>query len=266
MHRYKLLCGTLLFCACGWVHAQARTSEVAAEPPAAIATGKQSGVAKILRPVWAALGEAERASIQQRYVADLQDASGYGLVIDNQGVDVSTPGTTSGAQLGSAVANAAYIDRAFSPSHNYSAKTQLAVGLLGAIVGSALDRPAVRQYHFRYALKLRDGEIAYRDIVQGEPFRHPAGICLDLRSLTPAPQTLCTQTVADVRKTYLEGLASGVLSSVAVQAPAISDAAVPPVPQPVSAPPADRVDCKVGNLAPISTTPDKCNAIGGRPL
>jgi hypothetical protein len=218
----------------------------------------------VLRPVWQSLSAAERASIQKRHVVDVRDAAAYGLVIDNQGVDVSTPGTTGGAVLGSAVANAAYVDRAFNPSNNYSAKTHLAATILGAVIGSSLDKPGVQQYHFRYALKLHDGEISYRESVQGSPFRHPAGMCLELLTLSPVPQVLCTQTVADVRKTYLVNPADAEAPAVTPVA-ALGTARVPQEPS-VAPPVGDKVDCKLGNLAPVSLTPEKCNAIGGKPL
>lgn len=216
---------------------------------------------KILSPVWQSLQADERTSIQERYVVDLRDSSAYAMVIDNQGVDTSTPGTSGGAVLGSAVANAAYIDRAFSGSNNYSAKTQLAMGLLGAVVGSTLDKPAVQQYHFRYALKQHDGEILYRDSVQGDPFRHPAGMCLELSTLTPASQALCNQTVADVRKAYLA--APSLESPVATVAASPTQRVLQPVAASVSQ---EKIDCKLNNLAPISTTLEKCTAIGGLPL
>lgn len=219
---------------------------------------------KVLRPVWESLSAAERASIQKRHVVDVRESSAFGLVIDNQGVDVSTPGTTGGAALGSAVANATYVDRAFSPSNNYSAKTHLAATILGAVIGSSLDKPGVQQYHFRYALKLHDGEISYRESVQGGPFRHPVGMCLELLTLSPVPQVLCTQTVADVRKTYLMSPADSAAPTVTPVAP-LETARVPQEPA-VAPPVGDKIDCKLGNLAPVSTTPDKCNAIGGKTL
>ena len=93
--------------------------------------------------------------------------------------------------VGSALGSAAYIDRAFRPGNNYSAVAQLGAGLLGAIVGAQLDRRAVSQYRFRYALRRRDGEIVYGDSVQQDAFRHPVGMCLRITDLLPVSQTLC---------------------------------------------------------------------------
>lgn len=117
--------------------------------------------------------------------------SDYGTVIDNQGIDQSSAGTTGGALVGTALGSAAYIDRAFRPGNNYSAVSQVGAGLLGALLGSQLDRRPVSQYHFRYALRRRDGEIVYRDSVQQDAFRHSVGMCLRIADLQPVSQTLC---------------------------------------------------------------------------
>jgi len=234
-----------------------RTDANAGGPQLSGTIGAQ-GTARILRSVWGMLSESERATIQQRYVADLRDPSAYGLVLDNQGLDVSTPGTTGGAQLGSAVANAAYIDRAISPSHNYSAKTQLAVGILGAVIGSSLDKAPVQQYHYRYALKLHDGEIVYRDSLQSSPFRHPASMCLELASLSPAPQAMCSQTAIDVRRAFL-----GASPPTALIPAAQSVQSAPAAIAPTGSSDTFTVICKVGNLAPFQTTNEKCKSIGG---
>lgn len=218
---------------------------------------------KVLQPIWQELSEFERATIQQRFVVDVRDASAYGMVIDNQGINVSTPKTTAGAVLGSAVANATYIDRAFNPSNNYSAKTQLAVGILGAVFGSSLDKPAVQQYRYRYALRLHNGEISYQESVQSDPFRHPVGMCIDLKNISPAPQILCTQTAADIRKAYIEIVEAKSTHAASSTPLEKSNSIQVPIMTPLVM---SNVDCKLGNLAPISITPEKCNAIGGTPL
>lgn len=129
--------------------------------------------------------------LQVNETAGIVPANDYGTVIDNQGIDESSAGTSGGAMLGSAIGSAAYIDRSFRPGNNYSAMMQLGVGLFGAILGAQLDRPAVSQYHFRYALRRRDGEIVYRDSVQTDAFRHPVGMCLRMSDLQPVAQSLC---------------------------------------------------------------------------
>jgi len=48
------------------------------------------------------------------------------------------------------VAQVAYISRAIDRG-SYSPWMQLGLGVLGAVIGSAADRPAVEQYLHRYA-------------------------------------------------------------------------------------------------------------------
>jgi len=208
---------------------------------------------------WGALSSEERASIQSRYVVDTRDGSSYGEIVDAQGIDLSTPGTSSGAAIGAAIGNAAYIDRAFKPDNNFSAKTQLAAILLGAVVGSALDKPAQAQYKFRYAVRMQSGDIEYRDVLQGEPFRHPPGVCLDLTSVEKVPQSLCAAGPDALRARYLK------------------DATIGPRPPP--APPSKTeatssdtlkdnliIQCKPANLTAVATTREKCLLINGEIL
>lgn len=213
---------------------------------------------KVVSTAWAALSDSERSSIQQKHVVDVRDPAAYGLIIDNQGINESSAGTSSGAVLGAAIGNAAYIDRAFKPGNNYSAGAQLAVGLLGAVIGSAADKPPVAQFHFRYSLKYHDGEIGYHDSVQGDAFRHPAGICLEIARLTPAPQAMCNQTVNDLRRLYLASVPPSTVKDGTATAP--TAAMTPTRSQPDTT---SRIECKLKNLAPFTTTIEKCQSIGG---
>lgn len=213
---------------------------------------------QISSTVWTELSADERALIQRDNIVELRDPNTFGTVVDTQGVDESQPGTTGGAALGSAVANASYIDHAFKPGNNYSAKNQLAVGILGALIGSSVDRAPIAQFHFRYAIRLASGEITYRDSVQSDPFRQAAGICLEVSSLTPLPQSLCVQTATSVRATYLKGTVAVpvVVTERAPQGTAQSNV-------PASSAGLERVECKMTNLAPFQTSAEKCLAIGG---
>lgn len=114
------------------------------------------------------------------------------------------------------------------------------------------------QFHFRYALRTADDEIISRDSVQSDPFRHAAGMCLDIGSLTPVPRSLCTQTTAELRKTYFAGAA--------LAAPAMPVNTPEPAAPASAAIPGSRVECKMGNIAPVYTTAEKCAAIGGNVL
>ncbi|QIL69810.1 hypothetical protein G7048_05200 [Diaphorobacter sp. HDW4B] len=213
---------------------------------------------------WQGLETHEKAEIQRSYLIETVRDSTFGLIIDNQGVDRSTPGTHGGAVLGSAIADVSYIDRAFSGGH-YSAKTHLGVVLLGGLLGSALDKAPQRQFQFRYAIKLQDGSVVYQDKYSTEPFRHPAGICVMLSDLSVAAnQNLCSQTPDVLRATYVRQTALNpsnafaATSSVGLEASPISS---PPRIQPMTS---NSVSCKLNSLPPVQTTLDKCNAINGR--
>jgi hypothetical protein len=213
---------------------------------------------KVSRDAWDGLHPEERAAIQTTQVVEIYEPGSFGLVMDAQGVDRSDPGTSGGAVLGSVVAQAAYVDRAFSGNNNYSALTQLGLGILGGVVGSALDRPASQQYQFRYALRLSSGEIHYADAMSSDPFRHPPGVCLGIPSLRPVSQAICGHGPDELRRQYLT---AGALPTPAKEAPTF-------VPAPAAAAhageePVSTVLCRIGSLAPVSTTAEKCTAIGG---
>jgi hypothetical protein len=208
---------------------------------------------QVSRGAWQGLSDEERAVIQRDHVVEINEPGTFGVIIDTQGVDESTPGTTGGAALGGAIAEASYIDRAFKPGNNYSAKNQLGITILGAMLGSTLDKPAVQQYHFRYALKLSNGEIQSFDSVQASAFRHPTGLCLSIPDLSPISQGICTQTSEDLRRVLI-------LASVGIPATLGT-----PIGQPAANAQAgaSQVICRLGNLAPVTTTAEKCSIIGG---
>jgi hypothetical protein len=217
---------------------------------------------KVSQPVWLGLAQYERDIIQQRYLIEVAQPESFGIIIDNQGVDESTPGSSAGSNLGQAVANAAYVDKAFRDG-NYSAKTQLGAILLGGLLGSALDSGPVSRFHYRYTIRAGNGKIQSIDEVASDPFRHPVGVCVDLPAIRIASdQQLCGQDLAGFRRDYLS-----------VSAGVSQDAARPLVPpaafvnasaHQIEAMPAGLVDCKPTSLAPIRTTAEKCRQINGR--
>jgi hypothetical protein len=232
---------------------------------ACITAARSQEMLKVSRPAWDGLATNERALIQQRHIVEVREAGTYGVIVDNQGVNESTPGTSGGAALGGSFAEAAYIDRAIR-NGNYSAKNQLAVGILGAVLGSSLDRPAIQQFHFRYAIKLASGEIIFRDSVQSEPFRIPAGLCVDVAAIAPLSQELCSQTTASLRARILSEVGGAPTQEVAPLPMGTTPVGASPETSEVNRNAAGKVDCKVTNLAPFSTTIDKCQAIGGKVL
>ena len=159
-------------------------------------------VAMIIRSAWLGLADDEREKLDQAYQTKIIEDDQFGVITDVQGADQSTLGTNSGAMLGGAVANAAYIDNALRGG-NYSATNQLAVGILGAVIGSNMDSRPSSQFQFRYTVKLGDGDIKYFDEVKSTSFRHSVGVCILLPSLNLVSQHVCNQTPDSVRKRYL---------------------------------------------------------------
>lgn len=214
---------------------------------------------KVSSVAWQGLSAEEKAFIQKSHMIETLGAESFGVIIDIQGVDRSKPGTSGGSSLGGAIANAAYVDKAFSGNNDYSAKTHLAAMLLGGFLGSSLDKKPQSQYQFRYAIRLGNGSITYHDQTSQDPFRHPVGVCIFLPSMTLlTEQHICTQTTESLRQAYI----SVGRKPLGVVAPAHTDS-----------PSAERlatqenqetlINCKANNLAVVRTTTLKCNAIQG---
>jgi hypothetical protein len=88
---------------------------------------------------------------------ELDKITTYSKLINVQVTNLSTGATSGGAQLGSVVSQANYIDS--SNWKNYSATTQVGVGLLGAIAGSMLDSQSVTKYKVTYFLQIPNGDV-----------------------------------------------------------------------------------------------------------
>jgi hypothetical protein len=169
----------------------------------------------LVRTVWDELDVAERQLIEASYSVVVLEPDGYGVILDVQGADQSTPGTNAGAALGGAVASAAYIDRAFSGNHSYSAGANLAIGLLGALIGSAaMDKAPTTQFQFRYTIRHGNGEVQYFDEVKADGFRHSVGVCVLTPSLTLVSQQVCKQTAQSARAKFLPKASSNDKGSV----------------------------------------------------
>ena len=218
-------------------------------------------IIKVTQSAWGNLTSGERALIQKEHIVDLVEAQYFGTIIDNQGVDESTGGTSGGAQLGGAIANAAYIDNALKGG-NYSVKGQLAVGLLGALLGSSLDKKPNAQYHFRYAVRLGSGDIAYFDETKSSPFRHPVGVCVSVPNIALIEQSLCTQTPTTLRASYMPQPALPVYEVPPPNAASVMERTGTPVSSGETAVPI-LVSCKLGTLAPVRTSAEKCELIKG---
>lgn len=84
----------------------------------------------------------------------------------------------------------------------------MAVGILGAVIGSSIDRKPSSQYHFRYTVKLGDDDIKYFDEYKSDPFKHSVGVCISVPDITLVGQHLCSQTTTILRAKYLSDSAA----------------------------------------------------------
>lgn len=150
--------------------------------------------------------EAERARIaklpeaeQQRYWAEqfrrsVEAATLRGVIMSSQLVDQSRPGTTVGASLGAAIGQATYIDS--SSWRNYRATSQLAAGILGAVVGSMVDQRPTTMYLKVYFVRTAAGEVRRIDERASDPILLPNGACIEYREpfhLALAAESTCRQ-------------------------------------------------------------------------
>lgn len=150
--------------------------------------------------------KAERARVdglpeaeQLKYWAEVfrrsvEAATIRGSVVSAQLIDKSRPGMTTGAQLGSAIGQAAYIDNA--SWRNYRATNQIAAGIIGAIIGSSTDTRATVSYQKVYFIRNNSGELKRIEEQTSDPVLLPVGACLEYREpfhLTFVKDSLCTQ-------------------------------------------------------------------------
>ena len=157
-----------------------------------------SDTLEIPSALWSTLSQSEKFTVSNAFDINLITAMSFGLIIDAQTFDSSTRGTSGGAQLGSAFASAAYIDSAFKNEFNYSAKKDIGVSLLGAMLGSAADSAPDSVFRTRYSIQLQEGNIQYVVETTSSPFRHSIGICVLLSPLRQASQGLCGMTKTDL--------------------------------------------------------------------
>jgi outer membrane lipoprotein SlyB len=181
-----------------------RVDEIGYSPSAKKSTTEIStkNIALIIKSIWEKLQESERNFISSNFDVKILPLDSFGVITDVQGADQSTPGTNAGAALGGAVASAAYLDRGLR-GHHYSAGSALAIGLLGAALGSSMDSGPSSKFQFRYTIKLGDGEIQYFDEIKSTSFRHSIGICVLTPSLTLISQTICNQTTESIKDKYI---------------------------------------------------------------
>lgn len=148
----------------------------------------------VTQNLWEDFNREEQLSISSRFQKiEIFPSNSIGLIQSVQSVDRSTKGTNSGAIVGSAIGQAAYIDRALKSGNSYSAKSHLGIGLLGALIGSALDERPEQHYIFNYGIKTLDGQIREIRVSSKEEFTQPIGQCVSLPELTRVSALMCSE-------------------------------------------------------------------------
>jgi hypothetical protein len=100
----------------------------------------------------------------------------YGRVIDVQVVNRSHINTGASANLGAVAGQALYLDN--TTWNRYSATAQLGSGLLGAVIGSSLDRPTSINYEIKYWVKLKNGHTISTTNSGNDVIHIPVGVCV----------------------------------------------------------------------------------------
>lgn len=165
-----------------------------------------------------------------------------GIIRTHQVIDKSTTGSSAGSQLGSAVAQAAYIDRSFS-RYNYSALGQLSAGLLGGLIGSSLNTTPQSRYLINYGVELRDGTIKGVLKSSSDGMVAPTGQCIFTNDVQEAPKYLCNDNFAAfIERAKRQGLLTN-KSEVGK--------------------PQDKVDCKIDVVGTLKLDREACQKSNG---
>lgn len=240
-----------------------------------ISKSRAADMLNVPQHIWDGLTVDQRRVLGDRHTVNVLEGKTYGLIIDAQGLNESTRGTTAGTQLGSRVASAAYVDNAFAGSPrnwNYSASGHLAAQLAGAVIGSMADKPGEARFRTRYTIKNGIGGVEYVEENRSDALRHSVGICVTTRPIKPIEFDTCNQT----REQFLSKFAalfpnSQVPQTVAPPNSASAAMAPPPAPMPSPAAPIqqgatisdDIIQCKIGLSSPVRVSTGVCESAGG---
>jgi len=209
---------------------------------------------------WAALNQQQRDLVSTRYAVEVADKGRFAKIINVQGVNESTPGTTGGAQLGGAFGQAQYIDNA--NWSNYSARNQLGAGIVGALLGSTLDAPARTMHRIVYTLKSSDGSVSVIEKVSQSPIYVAPGLCVDTASFKPVSDGLCEDVLPPEIRSVIGQADNPTTSKTGGQSgTSLPVPSKPAAPQAI--PRGEVVLCRLGSTSSVSTTVEKCLQAGG---
>jgi hypothetical protein len=143
--------------------------------------------------VWSQMSPKERVGLLSKF-PDLEvvPVVAVGTIQAAQVVNRSTAATYAGAELGSTLGQASYIDHAFKGTgSSYSAVAQVGAAVLGAAIGSALDTPGKIRFVLSYGVRTADGQVREVRVESTDEITKPLGACVYLADLTEAAPSLC---------------------------------------------------------------------------
>lgn len=194
--------------------------------------------------IFGQLVEADRLKFKAMYPSmQIIPFGSVGITRSSQIIDRSVAESSAGSRVGSAVAQAAYIDRSIG-RYSYSALGQLSAGLLGGIIGSAYNTPAQNRFIINYGVELRDGTI--RGVLKSstDGIASPVGQCVYTTDMLIAPRYLCTDTIVGfIERAKRQNLTAGSAGATEDQ---------------------EKVSCKVDKIGVIQLDTQACQKLGGR--
>jgi hypothetical protein len=145
---------------------------------------------------WKRLTKEERDRVEARYSVGVFDGGRFARILNVQIINESSPGSTAGAQLGSAIGQSQYIDH--HNWHNYSATGQIAAGLLGALIGAMVDSRPQIAYRQVYTLRDVDGNVRTIERVSDSPVYTAVGVCIDTWNFSTLRDDQCDEYPREV--------------------------------------------------------------------
>ena len=210
----------------------------------------------IQKTIWDGLTVDEQKIISNSYLVSVVEDKRYGKIISSHIENNSYVNNNSMSNLGNLVGQASYIDDNWD---NYSAKEQVLAGVLGAIVGSTLDKKTDIKMTVTYTVEFPDGSVKDIRNIQINSHKYGVGVCLDTRNMRPTNSVHCSN---DHVNEILGKLDAGEV--VGLKKASENDkrsSAVQDSKQGGSN--TTMVNCKLGNGAPFTTTEYKCMKVKG---
>lgn len=210
----------------------------------------------IQKNIWDDLTIDEKKLISNNYFVSVVENNRYGKIISSHIENNSYINNNSMSNLGSVVGQASYIDDNWD---NYSAKEQVLAGVLGALVGSALDKKTDINMSVTYTVEFLDGSV--KDIRNSQKNSHiyGVGVCLDLHRMKSANSLYCNNDHIDDILSELDRNKYNDANQILEQNQKYSTVQDNEQENTHNI----TVNCKLGNGAPFTTTKSKCIKVKG---